>query len=72
MNPVKHFLKKNGFKRISNNEYGNEKCCVEFSIAGWYVVVNMEGDTMYSNDNNIYWLIGVLTYYGYMDKDYIK
>lgn len=63
------FLKKNGFKRIERNSYANSMCNVVIDL--WnYSVADNTGNTMYSKDLNIYWLIGVLTYYGYMDKNY--
>ena len=63
------FLKRNGFKRMEKNSYANELCNVVFQEDG-YEVSDNEGNSMYSGDVNIYWLIGVLTYYGYMDKEY--
>ena len=63
------FLKLNGFKKIEEKSYSNELCNVVFEDCG-YAVANNKGETMYSFDFNIYWLIGVLTYYGYIDKNY--
>ena len=63
------FLKANGFKRSKKNVYFNNKCSIMIN-RGNYGVMNNDWDTMFSNDLNIYWLIGVLTYYGYMDKNY--
>lgn len=79
MKAVKDFLEKNGFKEddmdtFSRFGYSNGKCVVSVRWRdneenAYYKVVwnNME---MYSEDNNVYWLIGVLTYYGLMDKNY--
>ena len=66
---VIEFLKRNGFKKIEPNSYANDICNVV--INDWnYAVSNNRGDAIYSNDENIYWLIGVLTYYGYINKNY--
>ena len=69
MKDVIAFLKKNGFKRIEKNSYANNMCNVVISKTG-YEVANNNGDTMYSENLQIYWLIGMLTYYGFMDKNY--
>ena len=47
----------------------NDRCNVVFET-DHYAVANNQGDVMYSEDMNIYWLIGMLTYHGYMDKNY--
>jgi hypothetical protein len=72
MTTVVRFLRKNGFLKIESKKYANDKCTVTFEEDGYYAVANNKGDTRYSNDYNIYWLIGVLTYYGFIDKNYIK
>ncbi len=69
MEAIDSFLKRNGFKRMEKNSYANDHCNVVISEIG-YEVANNQGDTMYSENLQIYWLIGVLTYYGYMDKNY--
>lgn len=69
MNEVIRFLKNNGFKKIEPKSYVNDKCNVIIDINGYWVA-NNNGDTMYSDNFNIYWLIGVLTYYNYIDKNY--
>jgi coproporphyrinogen III oxidase-like Fe-S oxidoreductase len=71
MNETIKFLEKNGFERIGVANFANNRCNVVISQDG-YAVSNNDGNTMYSNDHNIYWLIGVLTYYEYMDKNYKK
>lgn len=65
----KDFLLKNGFKQDEPNHYVNEVCSVLIED-DHYAVANANGDAMYSNGLNIYWLIGVLTYYGYIWKHY--
>ena len=67
---VSDFLILNGFKKITNTEYSNDKCKVSF-YDGYYEVLNDEG-SVNSEDMNIYWLIGYLTYYDFMDKNYGK
>ncbi len=69
MRAVIAFLKRNGFKRMEMGSYANENCNVVITSNN-YEVANNNGDTMYSDNHNIYWLIGVLTYYNYMDKQY--
>jgi len=68
MNAVKAFLRANGFSRSKKNIYVNDKCSVMINLGSYRVVANKW--SVFSNDLNIYWLIGVLTYYGYMDKNY--
>ena len=73
------FLVKNGFTWMEKNSYANDMCNVVYEELksdnkkiGYYAVSNNNGDTMYSSTLEIYWLIGVLTYYGYIDKNYKK
>lgn len=68
-NTVINFLKNNGFERNETNNYIKDQWNVT-DEGGYYAIANGLGDTIYSNDLNIYWLIGVLTYYGIIDKDY--
>jgi hypothetical protein len=69
MDIVKNFLIKNGLKECGDNCYINELCSVMI-LNNHYEVKNEEGSTIYSTDLNIYWLIGVLTYYNYIPKNY--
>ena len=69
--PVIEFLKKNGFERMEPSSYANDRCNVVFG-EHYYEVADSEGNVSYSKDENIYWLIGYLTYYGFMDKNYVK
>jgi hypothetical protein len=71
MRPLTDFLLKNGFTEYGDNGYKNQSCTITI-IDDTYHVKNTTGDTMYSKDLNLYWLIGVLTYYGFMKKDYIS
>lgn len=75
MNAVIQFLILNGFKdtSIMAKQFTNSKCIIEIyeGASDYYSVYDIkEGMTMYSKDLNIYWLIGVLTYYKYIDRDY--
>ncbi|CAL67419.1 hypothetical protein [Christiangramia forsetii] len=69
MKDVIKFLKKNGFKNMELGSYANDLCNVVIN-SNEYEVADNEGNTMYSKDHNIYWLIGVLTYYGFIEKNY--
>lgn len=67
---IHDFLILNGFQNLATDRpsYGNDLCNVIIE-KDHYVVAGIEGN-MYSIDLQIYWLIGVLTYYGYMNKNY--
>jgi len=67
--PIIEFLKRNGFEKIEAGSYANNICNVVIKNNS-YAVSNNNGDAMYSKNLNIYWLIGVLTYYGYINKNY--
>ena len=69
MNDIIWFLKKNGFKRMEKNSYANDRVNVVIEKNG-FAIANGEGTAMYSKGHSIYWLIGVLTYYGFIDKNY--
>jgi len=70
MEAVIDFLKRNGFKEIELNSFVNDRGCDVFIGYKGYAVANSEGDVMYSQDLNIYWLVGVLTWRGFIDKNY--
>ena len=70
MEKVKEFLLKNGFEQQEEkNHYVNGECSVLIE-SDHYAVANADGDAIYSNGLNIYWLIGVLTYNGYIARNY--
>jgi hypothetical protein len=71
MKDVKSFLTLNGFIENEPNFFINDFCSVEMQKDG-YAVADNEGSVMYSDGLNIYWLIGMLTYYGYMPQNYKK
>jgi len=75
MNDVERFLDRNGLKlddkpTLTYKMYKNDKC----EVILWkdhYEIYNVEEEgTVYSSDLNIYWLIGYLTYYNLIDKNY--
>ena len=78
MNPIKEFLLKNGFSETDrNNEFTKDDNVEVVICEKWYEihssVFNPDDKIwgcIYSPDLNIYWLIGVLTYYKLIDKDY--
>ena len=65
------FLLNNNFKKVDEFCYANDFCGIEIQKEG-YAVCDNDGNTMYSNDHSIYWLVGYLTWSGYLIKDYIK
>ena len=73
---VFQFLEMNGLEKINENSYKNDKCTVIVTDDHYEIVSIIEGGQdiglyrMHSDDLNIYWLIGVLTYYRYIDRDY--
>lgn len=71
---AKDFLEKNGFEYCSeSNNFQNDNCIVCIGESGYTIILyEVEASVMYSQDLNIYWLIGVLTYYGLIDKSYIQ
>ena len=67
--PIVRFLKKNGFRRMDKNSYANDLCNVVITKEG-YEVADNDGAVIYNSNHSIYWLIGLLTYYKYIDKNY--
>ena len=68
-NPVITFLKLNGFTKHKDGTLSNNKIKIVINKKN-YTLRSNDGTEMYSNDLNIYWLIGVLTYYDLIDKNY--
>jgi hypothetical protein len=66
---VGEFLGKNGFED-NGRGFFNEYCSV--IIEDDHYCVEMDQGHMFSKDLNIYWLIGVLTHNGLMNKNYIQ
>lgn len=74
MENVKKFLELNKFEKGKvghDNEYSNPQCKIIIHD-DYYEVVMLDTAAMYSTDLNIYWLIGVLTYYDLMPQFYLK
>lgn len=74
--PIKEFLLTNGFIEGSDDDTfrrGNTivKFCKHLGEYDHYEIQIGEG-SMFSPDLQIYWVIGVLTYYGLIPKDYVK
>ena len=78
MEEIKEFLIKNGFKvdSIKHNIFYNNNCTV--IIDGFHYEIQWKDKAfidiveMVLMDLNIYWLVGVLTWYDLIDKDYKK
>ncbi len=75
---LKNLLVPNGFIYYKNpaNFFSNGKCRIILrknengnGYCDFYEISTPEGICC-SSDPNIYWLIGYLTYYGLMDKNY--
>lgn len=76
------FLVKNGFTRTHDkpvgaiDEYENAKCKVTIDSEGIYLFFKSEdapeGGTMHQNGHIIYGLVGMLTWYGLIDKNYLQ
>jgi len=69
MDAVKEFLIKNGFSKVESNHYVNYICEVVI-MKDCYNIIENNG-SVYSDGLNIYWLIGYLTYYDLIDKNYV-
>lgn len=73
MQNVTEFLIKNGLLYSGERIYSNDKCTVTIDKDFYSVIIfnkDFEYGFMYSQDLNIYWLIGVLTYYNLIDRNY--
>ena len=73
MDEVVKFVLKNGFKETGLYHFANDNCQVEIvdnSNEQYYVISDKQGNTMFTDNVNIYQLIGILTYYNLMDKNY--
>lgn len=71
---VVDFLLNNGFERIHDTKYSikhRKKICKVIINTDHYEIIS-DGGHMYSKDLNIYWLVGLLTWYEYIPKNYKK
>ena len=74
---VKDFLIKNNFILNDFGGYSNDKCDVfihpeYYEVVIYDISIDIISGSIYSSNLEIYWLIGVLTYYNLMDKNYKK
>jgi len=71
-NPVIQFLEANGFRQTNNDTWANEMCFVQIIFGKQYVITTRgnEPGIMYSDNLNIYWLLGNLTYRNLMGRSY--
>ena len=69
LKPIIDFLKANGFEKMEKNSYANDLCNVLFED-DYTAIANQRGDAVYNKGFDIYWIIGILTYFGYMNKNY--
>lgn len=67
MEEVEKYLLANDFTKVDDAHYENEHCSVRWNSFGYEVSDNLNL-TMYSHDFSIYWLIGVLIYYGFVNE----
>jgi hypothetical protein len=65
---IGEFLLLNGFKQRIPYVYVNDKCEITVTEEGYEVYHNEL--TWYSHDHNIYSLVGWLTWYDLIDKNY--
>jgi len=72
MKNLKDFLIINGFEESNDNIFYNRNCNIILHETFYEVYINKFEGTIYSSNVEIYWLIGVLTYYNLIDKNYIK
>mgnify|MGYP003405904345 CR=1 len=63
------FLKLNGFKKMESNSYANSNCNVVFENS-WITVADNYGQQIANASESLFWLIGVLTYEGLINKHY--
>ena len=65
------FLKLNGFEKMETNSYANDLCNVVFEDS-FLTVADNHGEQRATAKENIYWLIGVLTWHSFINKIYKK
>lgn len=63
------FLKRNGFENIESNSYANDCCNIVFE-GDTMIFADNQGNETFFDATNIYTLIGWLTYYSYIGKNY--
>ena len=65
------FLERNGFKKHTETQWSNEWVVVGITDED-FILTHGFGQTTFSKDFNIYWLIGYLTYNGFLTQNYVK
>lgn len=65
------FLLKNGFEQLTKNGYANP-CCTVVILQDGCVIEQLNEEITISDDLNIYWLVGYLTYHNLIPKNYKK
>jgi hypothetical protein len=71
MKYVTKFLEENNFIQEKHNIWSNQFVDIVIEESGYEVIIKEDSSSMLSQNLNIYWLIGVLTYNGWMEKNYI-
>jgi hypothetical protein len=67
-----HFLQTNGFQEIEEGSFANTYCNVVIENNGKIHIANNQGDQHFiEQENNLFELIGVLLYHGFIPKDFI-
>lgn len=73
---VEDFLLLNGFQVVNDKYFENKYVrihCWDVKPPAYYeVYVKKDRGSIFSHDLNIYWLIGILTYNGWMPRKYMK
>jgi hypothetical protein len=75
INPyIGSFLLKNGFKGIGGDSYRNSECTIIVTEDQYEIQFTQEGDevSMYTDSLSVYHLVGILTWYDLIDKNYKK
>jgi hypothetical protein len=71
MKDVTNFLTANGFRQEKHNILSNEHVDVTINEKYYEITIKKDGSYMHSDNLSIYWLIGVMTYYGWMERNYV-
>lgn len=70
MDQIIKFLELNGLE-YKNGSWENDKCIVTIQDDHYHLTFKDSLEwNMFSNDLNIYWLVGVLTWYDLIDKNF--
>jgi hypothetical protein len=71
---IRKFLLLNGFTEKGTHVFKNDKCTVTVDGDCYEVIFIYidEEASLTSHDLSIYWLVGVLTWYDLMPKEYVE